>query len=101
VIGLVADENFSGPVVRGLRRRHPDVDIVRVQEEGLTYAGDPAVLDWAAREGRLVVTNDVKTMISFAKARVEAGLSMPGLIEAGRRLPVRVAIEDLYATVCS
>ena len=99
---FIADENFSGPVVRGMRRRYPDVDIVTVQEVGLTSADDPAVLQWAADHGRLVVTNDVKTMIPFAKQRAAAGLTMPGLIEAGRKLSVRRAIEDLYTiAVCS
>ena len=100
--GLLADENFSGPVVRGLRRRHPDADIVTVQEVGLAAAADPDVLEWAAVHGRLVVTHDVQTMVGFAKARTEAGKPMPGLIEAGRRLSAHVVIEDLYTlALCS
>jgi Domain of unknown function (DUF5615) len=102
VIRFLADENFSGAVVRGLRRRHPDVDIVTVQEVGLTAADDPTVLEWAAREGRVVVTNDARTMIGFAKQRTAAGLAMPGLIEAGRRLSAGAAINNLYTiAVCS
>ena len=98
----LADENFSGPVVRGLRRRHADADIVTVQEIGLSSAGDPEVLEWAATHGRLVVTHDVRTMIGFAKRRVEAGKAMPGLVEARRRLSIDIAIQDLYAlAVCS
>ena len=101
MIRFLADENFSGPVVRGLRRRHPDLDIVTVQEVGLTSADDPAVLEWAAAHDRLVITNDARTMIGFAKQRVSAGLLMPGLIEAGKRLSVGAAIENLYTmAVC-
>jgi hypothetical protein len=100
VIGFLADENFSGPVVRGLRRRHPDLDIVTVQEVGLTSADDPTVLEWAAAHDRLVITNDARTMIGFAKQ--SAGLPMPGLIEAGKRMSVRAAIENLHTmAVCS
>ena len=33
---LVADENFNNDIVRGLQRRKPDVDIVRVQDVGLS-----------------------------------------------------------------
>ncbi len=102
MIRFLADENFSGPVVRGLRRRHPDVDIVTVQEVGLSSADDPTVLEWAALHGRLVVTNDARTMIGFARQRTAAGLPMPGLIEAGKRLSVRAAIENLYTiAACS
>lgn len=56
-ICFLADENFNGAVVRGLLRQVPSVDIVRVQDVGLSSAEDPAVLDWAAREGRVLLTH--------------------------------------------
>ena len=31
---LVSDENFNNDIVRGLLRRKPDLDIVRVQDVG-------------------------------------------------------------------
>jgi uncharacterized protein DUF5615 len=49
---LVADENFNNDIVRGLLRKKPDLDIVRVQEVGLRGADDPSILEWAAKEGR-------------------------------------------------
>lgn len=56
MLRFVADENFNGAVVRGLLRRVPSVDIVRVQDVGLSGAEDPAILDWAGREGRVLLT---------------------------------------------
>jgi hypothetical protein len=44
MLRLAADENFNGDIVRGLLRRNPQVDIVRVQDVGLSGANDPAVL---------------------------------------------------------
>jgi hypothetical protein len=67
-----------------------------VQEVGSHAAPDPAVLEWAAEEGRLVLTHDVQTMVGFAKQRVEAGKPMPGMIEAHPRLSAGTVIEDLY-----
>lgn len=96
MIALLADENFSGHVVRGLRRHHPDIDIVTVQEVGLLSADDPQVLEWAANHDRLLVTHDVQTMIGFASARTAARQRMPGLIEADRTLPARRVIAELY-----
>jgi hypothetical protein len=32
----LADENFNGDIVRGLLRRNPTLDIVRVQDEGFS-----------------------------------------------------------------
>jgi hypothetical protein len=34
-------------------------------------------------------------MINFAYERVQAGLSMPGLFEVSRRVPVGLAIEEI------
>jgi predicted nuclease of predicted toxin-antitoxin system len=59
MLRLAADENFNADIVRGLLRRLPDLDIVRVQDAGLSGADDTAVLEWAAREGRIVLTHDV------------------------------------------
>jgi len=40
VTKLLADENFDGDIVRGLRRRRPDLDLVRVQAVGLAEMPD-------------------------------------------------------------
>lgn len=40
---LIADENFNNDIVRGLLRRKPELDIVRVQDMGLSGADDPGV----------------------------------------------------------
>jgi hypothetical protein len=44
MLRLVADENCNNDIVRGLLRRRPDLDLVRVQDIGLHGAEDPAVL---------------------------------------------------------
>ena len=59
MISLPADENLDGNIVRGVLRRVRGVDIVRVQDVGLTGADDPAVLAWAADQGRVLITHDV------------------------------------------
>jgi hypothetical protein len=48
MLRLVADENFNGDIIRGLLRRNPKLDIVRVQDVGLSGADDTSVLQWAA-----------------------------------------------------
>ncbi len=84
MLRFLADENFNNQIVRGILRRNPDVDIVRVQGVGLTEADDPTVLKWAAQHQRVVLTHDVATMTDFAYERVWAGQAMPGLFEASR-----------------
>lgn len=102
MLRLAADENFNSDIVRGLVRRKPDVDIVRVQDVGLSGADDPTILEWAAREGRVVVTHDVSPMSKHAYERVAAGQPMPGVFEVGTSLSVARAIDDLLLIVeCS
>lgn len=95
MLRLTADENFDNDIVRGILRRNPEVDIVRVQDEGLSGADDPAVLDWAAHSRRVVLSHDVRTLTRHAYDRVRAGKPMPGVFEVGRGVTVAQAIEDL------
>jgi hypothetical protein len=95
MLRLAADENFDADIVRGLRRRFPNIDVVRVQDAGLSGADDPAVLEWAAREGRIVMTHDISTLVSFAFERVASGRPMPGVFAARSSGPIGSTIEDL------
>ncbi|MBF2047510.1 MAG: hypothetical protein EDM05_030310 [Leptolyngbya sp. IPPAS B-1204] len=62
------------------------------QDVDLSGVDDPTVLAWAAEEGRIVLTHDVATMITFAYQGIQAGLSMPRLFEVNCRVPVGLAI---------
>jgi hypothetical protein len=62
MIRLAADENFNNDIVRGILRRAPEIDIVRVQDAGLAMADDPTVLEWAAQMWRVLLTHDVATI---------------------------------------
>ena len=95
MLRFAADENFNNHVVRGLRRRNPALDIVRIQDAGLYSADDPTILSWVAREGRILLTHDAATMTRFAYDRVAAGLVMPGVIEIKKTAPAGPVIEDL------
>ena len=95
MLKFLADDNFNNQIVRGVLRQNPHVDIVRAQDVGWSEADDPTVLEWAAQQGRVVLTHDVATMITFAHERIEAGLSMPGLFEVNRRVSIGLAIEEI------
>ncbi len=45
MLKLVSDENFDGDILRGLYRRRPDLDVVRVQDVGLSATSDPDILE--------------------------------------------------------
>ena len=69
---LLADENLNNDILRGLFRRRPDLDIVRVLDVGLSGATDPEVLEWAAQHERILLTHDVSTVSMYAFERVKA-----------------------------
>jgi predicted nuclease of predicted toxin-antitoxin system len=62
----LADENLNKDIVRGLLRRKPDLDIVRVQDVGLSGVDDASLLAWAAAQDRMLITHDVSTMTAYA-----------------------------------
>lgn len=95
MLALLADENFNNDIIRGVRRRDPRVVILRVQDVGLSGVSDPVVLQWAAENSRAVLTHDVSTMTKHAFDRIRSGQRMPGLFEAGRRVPVASVIDDV------
>lgn len=95
MLRFLADENLNNDIVRGLLRRKPEIDLVRVQDVGLSGADDPTVLAWAAQQGRVLLTHDVTTITHYAYQRVQAGQLMPGIFAVVRSLPTGAAIEDL------
>ena len=58
-------------------------------------APDPAILEWAASEARIILTHDVQTLIGDAYARVEKGLPMPGVILIPDTLAIGEALDEL------
>ena len=72
---LAADENFDNDIVRGLLRRRPDIDIVRVQDVGLSGASDPIILEWAAEQQRLLLTHDVATITARLSIDIDEKLN--------------------------
>jgi hypothetical protein len=91
----LADENFPGPIVRGLIRRAPALDIVRAQDSGLQGRDDPEVLAWAAANGRAVLTRDYSTLLASAHERIENGELCPGVFAMRRGPAVGIMVEEI------
>jgi predicted nuclease of predicted toxin-antitoxin system len=92
---FLADENLDGRILRGLRRENANWDVIRVQDTDIYQADDVTVLEWAARENRIVLTHDVNTLLDSAYQRVRENKFMPGVILIHRDAPFRQVIEDL------
>jgi hypothetical protein len=95
MLRFLSDENFRAAIVRGLRARDRDIDIVRVQDSGLSGMPDQDVLAWAADNGRVLLTHDAKTVPPVAFGRVSAGLAMPGVFEIDVDAALGRVIDDI------
>ena len=99
MLKLAADENLNNNIIRGLLRRNAEIDIIRIQDVGLSGASDPDVLAWTASENRILVTHDVNTITRYANERLQASQAMPGVVEVARQVSIGQAIEDLLLLI--
>ena len=99
MLRLASDEDVHEAIVRGLIRRVAGLDLVRVVDEGLGSTPDPQILEWAAREGRVLITADVNTMVGAAYERIEQGRPVPGVLALTPRVGIGLAIEDITLVV--
>ena len=95
MLRLLIDQDLDHDILRGLMRRIPRLDAVTAFEVGMGEATDPQLLKWAAREGRVVVTHDRKTMPAHAADLMGAGENIAGLFVVPRSLPLHRVLEDL------
>jgi hypothetical protein len=96
---LLADENFHADIVRGLRLRLAELDLVRVQDVQLRSADDPTILEWAAANDRILLTHDRATMPGFAYDRVTKQAPMPGVFVINDHVAIRDAIDELQIII--
>ena len=89
------DEDCNARILRGLLRRVPSLRVITAQELGLGNSTDQAILAFAAAEGCIVVSHDVRTMTAAAAAQLRAKQPIAGLILIPQAYPVGHAIEDL------
>jgi hypothetical protein len=79
----------------GVLRMCPGIDLVTAHDSNILGISDPELLGWAARQGRLLLTHDVRTMPKFVLERVSARLPMPGVVEVPTICPIRQVIEEI------
>ena len=95
MLRLASDADVHGDIIRGLRRRVKDFDLMPVQDALGEGTPDPEVLAWAAAENRILITNDRNTMVGFAYQRVAAGKPVPGLLATTNEQSIGAAIDDI------
>jgi predicted nuclease of predicted toxin-antitoxin system len=89
-----ADADLDERVLRGLRRAMPEIDFRTATAAGLEGLPDPEVLRVAAEAGRVLVSQDRRTMPSHFRRFVSAATS-PGVILLREGVSIASAIEEL------
>src|SRR5438270_11211484 len=89
-----ADADLDGRVLRGLRRAAPEIDIRTAIEAGLEGLPDTEVLRLASEAGRVLVSQDRRTMPGHFQRFMSASKS-PGVILLREGLSIASAIEEL------
>ncbi len=95
MLGFLADENFNYHLVKELKNRQPELDIVCLLDLHLSGIDDARLLELASQEGRVLLTNDVTTITQFAMQRIAAELSMPGIFAVSIEVNSDRAIADI------
>ena len=69
MLRFLADENLNDQLVRGLRRRLPDVDIVRAREVGLSGVPDPEALEDLSLLVQVATPDDFERAVIYLPLR--------------------------------
>lgn len=79
MLRLACDENFNNAVVRNILNRLPGLDITRIQDTEAAGKPDEVVLEWAANEGRVLLTHDLRTIPPLFYTRLNNGQKVSGV----------------------
>ena len=90
---FLTDENIEAELLIQLRSHLPHIDILDVREIGLDRTPDDEILQWAADNGRVVISHDVNSMRGLADNRARNGFPMPGIMLILEHISFGTAIE--------
>lgn len=103
MLRLAADENFNGDIVRNLRNRLPQLDLVRIQDTLVAGMVDEIMLEWvAANQERILLTHDLRTIPPIFYSRLNSSSSVPSIFAVPRNSLLNQIASDLELLVeCS
>ena len=95
MIRFLADACLAYYIVSGCLRREPSMDFKAAAPAKLQGKSDLEVLTLAAQEGRILVTQDVRTMPRHFADFLNKSNHSPGVILIPQNTPVAAAIDAL------
>jgi hypothetical protein len=94
-IRLQADSDPKLAIVKAVRRREPSIDFASASDAGLEGVSDPELLELVARENRVLVSHDRRTMLNHFRNRLKAGKTSPGLLVASQGAPIGLVVDAI------
>jgi hypothetical protein len=91
----LADENFRFPIVLGVRRHYPQIDIMTAVEAGIRGLADDQVLAFAAQHTRILLSHDVHSLPGHFAGFLATGHHSPGVLLYPHDGPIGAAIESI------
>lgn len=88
-----ADADFNQIILLSTIRREPTIDFQTAVAAGLQGLSDEQVLALAAREGRILVTHDQKTMPRHF-ANLITSQTSPGVLIVPQHVPYATVVDD-------
>jgi hypothetical protein len=95
MVRFLADASLHDAIVTGCLRREPAIDFLSAHEASLEGVPDPAVLAFATKENRILVTSDIRTMPSHFGDFPEANGQCAGVFLVKQRAALADVIETL------
>ena len=89
MIRFQADADLDYDIVLAVRRRERAVDFASAADSGLIGLGDPEVLEISARQNRILITHDRRTMPGHFRDRLGVGKESPGVFIVSQFEPNR------------
>ena len=94
-IRFQADNDLKFAIVKAVRRREPAVDFTSAREAALEGVGDTELLERAARDNRVLVSHDRRTMLNHFRKHLAAGKSSPDLLVVSQGTPIGLVVEAI------
>jgi hypothetical protein len=93
-IAFQADADLNDDIVKGVKRRVPEIDFQNARDAALEGLEDRVVLSLAAGEGRILVTHDRRTMPAHF-AEFITRHECPGVIVVSKKAQIALVIDEL------
>ena len=95
MIRFQADADLDFDIVIAVRRREPSLGFASAADSSVQGLVDTQVLEIAARDNRILVTHDGRTMPTHFQDRRELGKASPGVFILSQFEPIRSVVDVL------